>query len=466
MKKRLFCAFAALCLCLAALGGCGGGKEPEAGPEETFLRLLAADYEVYYLIYGGGLTVDGDQGSGDYRPVTSAGYDTIDALQKRLESVYLRSETVKAILEAPDQLGGPLLKTENGRLLRSIRPTVLALGYEVEETTLQLESQTNSAAAFTFQETGLDGSLYQTKLSMTKTAAGWRLDAPRWEAERTLIREGSDRDSLVEEGEARRAAEEFLTAIREGSLASVPGWQGLGNFSAWQNVKITAAGITRVVEELDSWGDYIVSVTVEEGGGVFPEGTRDFRLVMTANDYMRPFSRVYPAYFRPASEEYYNWNGYVEQNQNGPGAAALVSSFIDFFGWPTFQTPWDLPPETVVEFSLMFAESSEGDQRFTPAEVEEAIRRTFGVTGFDGRGTKFYVKDQDRYLLWGRGGSIHDLLIQMPEIRGSKARVEVTFYDDVLCTVPLRTLCYTLEKNDDGSWMLLSALRADQEAQP
>ena len=82
-------------------------------------------------------------------------------------------ESVRDILEAPDQTGAPLLKIENGQLLRSARPTLLTLGYEVDDTSIQAESQSDSAAAFLFQETGLDGSLYRTRLSMTKTAGGW-----------------------------------------------------------------------------------------------------------------------------------------------------------------------------------------------------------------------------------------------------------------------------------------------------
>ncbi len=459
MKKRLTCALLALCLCLAALGGCGEKQPPDASPEDAFRRLLAADYEVYSLIYGGGLTVDSSQGGTGYQPVNSAGYETIDALQKRLESIYLRSETVRDILEAPDQTGAPLLKIENGQLLRSARPTLLTLGYEVDDTSIQAESQSDSAAAFLFQETGLDGSLYRTRLSMTKTAGGWRLDAPRWEAERTLIREGSDQDSLVEADAARLAAEEFLASVVNGSLPQDQSGM-LGDLSAWQEIKVSSAKVTETVEEGDSWGDYRVAVTVENGAGVFPEGEQQFRLVMNCNE-MRYGDRVYPAYFRPASEEYYNWGGYVEQNQDGPGPAWYVDAFIGFYGSATFATPWDLPPETVVEFSLLFAQSSEGDQRYTPAELDAAIQKTFGITGFDGRGTKFYVKEQDRYLLWGRGGNIYDLLIQPPRIRSSQAQVDVTFYGDVLCTAPLRTLRYTLEKNHDGSWMLLSAQRVD-----
>ena len=45
MKKRLTCALLALCLCLAALGGCGEKQQPDASPEDAFRRLLAADYE-------------------------------------------------------------------------------------------------------------------------------------------------------------------------------------------------------------------------------------------------------------------------------------------------------------------------------------------------------------------------------------------------------------------------------------
>jgi len=462
--KKLLCAVLALCLGLS-LGGCGG-QAPEPGPEEAFQRLLAADYEVYYLIYGGGLTADSDSAMTKektaYWEVTSADYGTLDALQRRLEDIYLRSETVKAILGAEDKAGDQLLLWEDGRLWRSAAPEVRAFGYEVEEETIRLESQSDTAASFSFQESGLDGSLYETAMSITKTAGGWRLDAPRWEAERTLIREGSGQTSLVGQGAARQAAEAFLASLLEGGVQeSLQGVQ-LGDCSAWQGVKITSAAITETVEEFDSQGDYLVSVTVENGGGVFPEGTQDYRLVMRCNE-MRFGDAVYPAYFRPASEQYYNWSDYVEQNQDGPGPCWYVDAFIGFYGWTTFQDPTQLPADTVVEFSLLFAQSAEGDDRYTPAELAGAVERTFGLENFDGTGTKYYVKDQDRYLLWGRGGNIMDLLIQMPKIRGSQAQVDVSFYGDVLCTARLRTIRYTLEKGNDGSWKLLSAVTVTEE---
>lgn len=463
-RKKLLCLILALCLGIS-LWGCGTeAKEP--GPEEVFEELLAADYEVYYLIYAGGLTVDSDQSkmleNAPYWLVTSSDYGTMDALQKRLDSIYIRSETVKTILGTVDAEGRPLLRSQDGHLWRSAAPALLAPGYEVEEDTITLVSSTAGAAAtFSFQESALDGSLYETRLSMTKTAAGWRLDGPRWEAERTLIREGSDKESLVSSGAARRAAEDFLGSILDGGLPEVRGVT-LGKLTAWQNIRVRSAVLTQAVEELDSQGSYIVRVDMEDGGGIFPEGEQDYRLEMRC-DEMRFGDKVYPAYFRPASERYYNWIGYVEQNQEGPGPVWYVDAFIGFFGMTTFQTPWELPAETVVEFSLLFAESEEGDYRFTAAELDEAIRKTFGVTGFDGRGTKFYVKDQDRYLLWGRGSNFYNLLIQMPQIRGTQAQVDVTFYDDVLCTSPLRTIRYTLEKDSDGSWRLLSALSAEEE---
>lgn len=461
MLKKLLCFILAFCLA-ASLAGCGEQPQ-EIKPEEAFEDLLAADYEVYYLFYGGGLAVDSDQSkmleNDPYWLVVSPDYSTMEELQRRLESIYLRSETVKAILKTGDANGRLLLRSQDGQLWRSISPVVRALGYEVEEDTIQLVSSTSSTAVFSFQETSLDGSLYETRLSMTKTVAGWRLDAPRWEAERILIREGSDRDSLVSVGAARRAAENFLGSILDGGLPEVRG-VSLGRLTAWQNIRIRSAVLLEAVEEMDSQGTYLVRVDVEDGGGVFPEGTQDFLLRISC-DYMRFGDKVYPSYFRPASEEYYNWSGYVEQNQDGFGPAAYVDGFIGFYGATTFQTPWELPPETVVEYSLLFAESKGGDYRFTAAELDDAIQRTFGITGFDGRGTKFYVKDQDRYLLWGRDGNLYDLLIKMPQIRGNQAQVDVTFYDDVLCTSPLRTIRYTLEKGGDGSWRLLSALSAE-----
>lgn len=456
--KKLLCFGLAVCLAVS-LWGCGG-KAEEPGPEEIFEELLAADYQVYHLFYNGGLSADSGQTkmleNNLYWLVTDPDYNTMDALQRRLEGIYLRSETVKGILGTTDAEGHPLLRSQDGRLWRSSAPEASVFGYEVEEGGIALVSLAETAAAFSVQETALDGSLYEARLSMTKTAAGWRLDGPRWEAERTLVREGSDKKSLVSSGAARRAAEKFLGSILDGGVPDLP-W----STAAWQNVKIRSAVLTQALEELDSQGVYLVRVDVEDGGGVFPEGMQDYRLVM-GFDVMRfgDESTVYPVYFRPASEQYYNKTSYVEQNYGGLGSAEYVKSFIDYFGMVTFRSPWDLPPETVVEFSLFFARSEEGDQRFTQQEMDDAILRTFGITGFDSRSTRFYVPEQDRYLLWGRDSSVRDYLIKMPEIKGGNAQVEVTFYEDVLCTTPLRTVLYTLEKEED-SWRLLSATLAE-----
>lgn len=458
MRRKLISLILALCLA-ASLGGCRE-ETREPGPEETFEELLAADYEIDHLIHAGGLAADSGQSkmleNALYWLVTSSEYSTMDALQKRLEGIYLRGETVRTILGTEDANGQPLLRSQDGRLWRSASPASFALGYEVEEGTVTLVSSTPGTAAFSFHESGLDGSLYETRLSMTRTNGGWRLDGPRWEAERVLIREGSDKASLVSAGAARRAAEEFLGSITDGGTPSVRGVE-LGNTGAWQNIRIRSAVLTGAVEELDSQGTYTVRVDVEEGGGVFPVGEQDYRLEMRC-DVLRFGDKVYPAYFRPVSEEYYNWNSHVQENQGGPGPAAYVDSFIRYYGWTTFRDPSELPAETVVEYSLLFARSAEGDQRFTPAELRDAVRRTFGITGFDGSGTSFYMRDQDRYLLWGRGGDSHDLLIGMPRMQGGQAQVEAAFYGDVLCTSPLRTIRYTLEEGKDGSWQLLSAL--------
>lgn len=462
MKKRLFCAFAALCLCLAALGGCGGGKEPEAGPEETFLRLLAADYEVYYLLFADGLPVDraGERrlDGAPYYPVVSQSFPDREALKKRLEEVYAKEETVEALLAAPDPKGDPALTERDGTLWRSAVCTVSALGYEVVEGSARLTGRRSDlTAAFSFQEEGLDGSLYETAMTISRTGAGWRLDAPRKDAERKLLREGSAQTSPYKEGTARRVAEDFLAAVQTGKASDVAA-AASGDCAAWEGVRITEARITGVTEELDSQGDYRVQVTVEDGKGVFPKGTQEYRLVVRCGqDRNWEAGQVLPFYFRPASERYYNWADLETRSRPENGAAYNIEVFISLYGMQTFASPWELPPETVAEFAMVMVKPQGEDMVYTPQELAAAVERTFGITGFDGRSTKFYSQEKDGYLLWGRGPDLPYLLIGMPEISGNGCRVDATAYSDPLCTQKLRGLRYTMGKNADGSWHFVSA---------
>lgn len=466
MKKSL-CRLLPVLLCLTLLGGCGNsGAAPQGNSDAdltaAFEELLAADYEVYYLLFAGGLPVDRagakELDGASYYPVASRQFPNREALKKRLEEVYAKEETVEALLALRDPEENPALVERDGTLWRSAACAVSTLGYEVVEGSVRLTGRRSDlTAAFSFQEEGLDGSLYETAMTISRTGAGWRLDAPRKDAERKLLREGSAQTSPYKEGTARRVAEDFLAAVRTGKAADVAAVAG-GDCAAWEGVRITEARITGVTEELDSQGDYRVQVTVEDGKGVFPEGTQEYRLVARCGqDRSWEAGQVLPLYFRPASERYYNWADLEARNRPENGAAYNIEVFISLYGMPAFASPWELPPETVAEFAMMMVKPQGEDMVYTPQELAAAVERTFGITGFDGRSTKFYSQEKNGYLLWGRGPAFPYVLIGMPQTAGSSCQVDVTAYSDPLCTKKLHSLRYTMGKNADGSWHFISA---------
>lgn len=471
MLKENLCRVLSLFLCLALLGGCGGDSAPQGNSDEditaAFEELLAADYEVYYLLFADGLPVDraGERelDGALYYPVTSQRFPNREALKKRLEEVYAKEETVEALLAAPDAKGNPALAQRDGALWRSAACAVSALGYEVVEDSIRLTGRRSDlTATFSFQEEGLDGSLYETAMSISRTGAGWRLDAPRKDGERKLLREGSSQTSAYKEGTARRVAEDFLAAIHTGSAAQVAAVAS-GDCAAWEGVRITEARITGVTEELDSQGDYKVQVTVEDGKGFLPEGSQEYRLVVRCGQDMSwEAGQVIPFYFRPASERYYNWTGLETQSSPENEAANSIEVFISLYGMQTFASPWELPPETVAEFSMVLTEPEREDLIYTREELSAAVESCFGIAGFDGRSTKFYSKEQGGYLLWGRGSGIHDFLMELPRTANGQSQVDVTFCRDPLCTSRLRTIRYTLADNGDGSWRFVSAVQIEK----
>ena len=456
MGKRLLCTALCLCLALGCLAACGKKEETDQELTGIFSDLLAADYEVYYLFYSDGLPVDQavteTVGEGEYHPVTSAQYKDLGALKKLLEGVYAKKDQVEAILAVEDPNGHPLLAEVDGKLYRSATRDIFALGYELEEGSLAIKARSEGAATFSFQETGLDGSLYETSMSMTKTGAGWRLDGTRAGAKREMIREGSGESSLVGEGEARRVAEAFLAALRAGDAEALSGLTMGGD---WTGVRASRAEISEVREELDSQGDYIVSLTVTQGGSVLQAGDAEYRLRVG----FYPFSdQVGPTYFRPAQEEYYNL---LDLAQRDSVPANQVEEFIGMYGAVTFSAPEELPADTITEYAmlLMASQSGEWDRVFTLEEVASQVESSFGIGDFDAKDTKFYSAEMGGCIIWGRGGTSYNMLIEMPVVREGRAVVTVGFFEDILCTVSDKVLTYTLEENPDGSWRFVSVKR-------
>ncbi len=453
----------ALIIALALLPACDSAPKADTDQSVTaaFEELLAADYQVDYLIFGDGLEVDlealGELDPRDYAPVVTQGYTTRADLEKRLKEVYALDETVKALLSAVDGEGRERLQVRDGALWRAT--ATAAFPYETVEGSIVLRVRSDTAATFVFEETGLDGSLYETTLEMAKTSRGWRLNGTRKDARRTLLREGSGEDSAIPAGAARKVAEEFLAGIVAGDASAISQAIGYGNNNTvWQQMKVTSAEITAAAEDLDSHGDYTVRLTVEDGAGHFPEGTGDYRLILSTNEMRWVAEQPVAWYFRPASEQYLETSWYDPVDEKEWAPAIAVSSFIDWFGQQTFATPWELPPETLVEYAMIRTQPEDPEMVFTPREIDTAIEKIFGITGVDGRGTKFYSKEKKGYLILGRGANFYNTLIPKPRTAAGQSQVDVTLYRDSLCTMKLRTVRYTMAENEDGSWRFVSAV--------
>ena len=111
--KRLLAVLLCLGLCLG-LAACGGAEaETDEELTEEFSRLLAADFEVYYLLYSDGLPVDQSvtrQVDGaDYHPVNSTEYKSLEDLRRLLEGIYAQESQVEALMAVKDPHGIPLL---------------------------------------------------------------------------------------------------------------------------------------------------------------------------------------------------------------------------------------------------------------------------------------------------------------------------------------------------------------------
>jgi hypothetical protein len=453
--RRLLCAVLCLGFCFG-MAACGDREETDEELTETFSQLLAADFEVYYLFYSDGLPVDQNvtqQVDGaDYHPVVSTEYEDLNDLRELLERVYAQESQVEAHLEVKDPHGVPLLAEVDGKLYRSATRDIYALGYEVDDTSIRLEERGEEQASFVFLETGMDGSLYETHMTMVKTSQGWRLEAPRSEAQREVVREGSGESSAIAQGEARQTAESFLEALKAGDAAALAEMTQ-GEEEVWSGVQVSRGEITEVREELDSQGDYLVSLQVEKGGGVLEEGEQEYRLYVQFDALS---GKVSPVYFQPSAREYYNWLPYSSRDSEPAGE---VEEFIGLYGTQTFDSPDELSPEVITEFAIvrMAETSGQWDQVYTAEEVAAQVEETFGISGFDGSGTPFYSAEQGGYIMWGRGGSSFNMLMEMPIVQDGRAEVKVGFYKDLLCTVPESSITYVLEENQDGGWRFLSA---------
>lgn len=442
-----------------SLAACGKSGDVTS----IFEDLLAKDYEVYYTFYSRGLPLDDTTPPvrGSYLPVNSKEYKKLSDLKKQLQGTYHDEGIIQRYLNLSDGSGHDLFTDIDGKLHQSTLGDMQMLRFEEVEGTLTLVEESKNYATFTFQEQSLDGSLYQCNMSMTHTSKGWRLDAPRKDAARTLVREGSDEDTLPKTASVRDVADDFLAALKNGDTAALEKLSNApeGIYNGWSAISVTEASITQALEEADSYGRYLIDLNVSNGAGILPDGQTSFIMEVGFYDYSE-FVSVY--YFKPAEPMPYSRLPYEERTDP---ACESVMQFINFFGLIEFQSTADLPSEVIAEYCLAdlvsdmsFEEAMEG---VSPKKLAEKAEKLFGIQDFSAVDTAFYNADTNTYMTIGRGGyQVNYLLWGSTPQEDDTVTISVSAYSDPLQYQKERTFTYALQTNSDDSVQFISAVRS------
>ena len=451
---------AAALMLAALLTACGGPRDAAS----AFGDLLAKDYEVCYIFYSQGLPVDDspeaalERDGSVYRPSASEEYKTMSDLEKLLEETYAGRDTIEGYLALEDSQGHPLFLEEGGKLYQSAQGELRMPRFEARDDTAVLVEETEERAVFTLEEDSLDGSLYQCTLALTKTEKGWRLETPREEGERTLLREGSDEETLAVEGSARAAAEAFLEALKAADTGKIEMLTEApeGTYSGWRAIQIENAQITDTQEEGDSYGSYRVALKVLSGAGIFADGESTYKMEV---GFGSSPDGVVVRSFRPAEPVPYSQLPYEERTD---GACEAVMEMIGLFGFQPFGSPAELPAEVVTEYCLSqlskdktFEEVMEG---ISPQELSDAAWTYFGLEDFQARDTAYYNAGLEAYMTAGRSGFEGDYLVMgSREGSGGTIIVEVRTYTDPLQTQNERIYIYTMSPDEEEGFRFLSA---------
>lgn len=451
LSKQIFCII--LTLLLVFPTACGS----EENLVETFETLVASDYEVYYLCYTMGLPTDSaqtvEQNGTTYQLVSSMDYQSLADLQKLLDDTY-QPGVASDYLNRTDSNGNPIFLEQDGKLYQSTSAEIFMLPYEMIEGTTTLEQELGDTAFFSFEETGWDGSLYQTTMSMSKNEQGrWRLDSPRIDASRTVIREGAADDIIASGSTARQVAEEFLNALSGADTSEIERLSGASNgtYQSWSGIQVSNAAIVNTIEDLNVYGSYEVAMQVADGAGILEEGNVRYRMIVSYPDFGDSMT---VQYLKPMSVDPYNLRPQEERTST---AHEMIIQYLMAFGSGLYESTADLPVDWVAEYCLIQLTNEIGYEQsyFTGEQLQAKALSCFGIENFDASGTPFYTPDG--YVAFGRGGySLNYLIFDGVEEDGDLL-IPVTIYSDPLQTHEELNITYRMRQNADGSYRFVSA---------
>ncbi|MEG0853863.1 MAG: hypothetical protein RSF82_08320 [Angelakisella sp.] len=463
MKKRLLIILLTVLSTVLFLSACGKVKK-----DVDIELLLSNDYEVEYIFTRAGLSIDGAKpletaDGGIYHPVQSDKYKTIADLYKLLSETYANDETITAYMGSVDSDGRLLYLDIDGKLCRSSNPIVSPGNPTADYDSIKAEKMGKGEhgkqrVLFRFTENGEDGSEYQCVMEAVDTGKdGWRLWTSRATAVREIIKQGTG-DTVA--NDVHTIADSFVTALGAGDTATIERLtqtQG-GGYSHLSQAGITEASY-EVVEELDYEGEYLVTLHVSGGNGVFKTGTNTYRMRVGYSD---KDGELIVRYFQPSSFEPYDQ---LLPDKQTNIAANQVLYLARLVGAIEFTSPADIPAEVITEYVLWMTEmQGEPDPAgISLAELQTQVKNYFGIEGFDpGKDTIFYNADTDSYFMMGRGLPPFNMFVLPISDGNGIATIEVYSFDptaDPLMLAPVSTTLYTLNNNWNGSYTFVNGIK-------
>ncbi|MBE6896822.1 MAG: hypothetical protein E7477_06960 [Ruminococcaceae bacterium] len=256
----------------------------------------------------------------------------------------------------------------------------------------------------------------------------------------------------------------FCEAIRSGDIETINRLIGTSEFD-YSGIKTLMLNDLSV-ENTDKHGVYIVSMNVEDPvDSPFIKGIRDYTLVIG------PSGGILSVVSFIDSEEYEVLNS----NDAAVKAIDSFTSWNDVAGL-AFNSVNDIENKSSVISYLMLlckkdglgkeADDNSSLIQFTQEEINACAKKYFGIESYEATDVSCYNSETGLYSYEGTSAPArYKRAVAVSHAENGTATVTFNWYSDPLRLCVTDTVIYTLNKNEDGSYAIISAL-TDSEAVP
>lgn len=254
----------------------------------------------------------------------------------------------------------------------------------------------------------------------------------------------------------RALAEQFVTALCSHDIATLNELTGAneGIYNQLENVTFTnvVLGVKSESSDPNLDSEYTLSFHTNEGQTILPTGDYSYQFSVAQIPYT---DKIGITNFESTAQQ--NPDNLPYQNE----AAAIASLYIGFYGTTEFASPGALSSHDILEFALIYMMNFSPETETSVENVHKVIAQLFGLTDFDGRDSVMYDESTDSYVILGRGGVSMNYHISQSYIDPSSGQyiVVASFFNDPLQLFAQSQMRFTFQKNEDGTFRILSGIK-------